>query len=178
MLIKVTTEKTIEAAAASLELAVQANQFGVMHVHDLKQTMQKKGIEFAQDCLVFEVCNPLQAKKVLEANMSVSTALPCRISIYRENGKTTLATLKPSTLLAMFQTPPKEGLNKSSQRDSLASLIFPIPQETCGFLPLDSGGWSPICGSIDLFRGFLIGVARDVEATMIKIMQEAAIAAE
>ena len=44
-------------------------------------------------------------KKVLEHNMSVSTALPCRISIYEEGGKTILATLKPTTLLAMFKAP-------------------------------------------------------------------------
>jgi uncharacterized protein (DUF302 family) len=37
--------------------------------------------------------------------MSVSTALPCRISIYEENGKTILASLKPTALLAMFNTP-------------------------------------------------------------------------
>ena len=37
--------------------------------------------------------------------MSVSTALPCRISIYEEGGKTILATLKPTALLALFQTP-------------------------------------------------------------------------
>ena len=37
--------------------------------------------------------------------MTVSTALPCRISIYEEGGKTILATLKPTTLLAMFNAP-------------------------------------------------------------------------
>lgn len=55
--------------------------------------------------MIFEVCQPQQAKKVLEQNMSVSTALPCRISIYEEDGKTTLATLKPTTLLTLFHTP-------------------------------------------------------------------------
>jgi len=62
-------------------------------------------VDFARECLIFEVCQPQQAKKVLEENMSVSTALPCRISIYEEGGKTMLATLKPTTLLAMFDTP-------------------------------------------------------------------------
>jgi uncharacterized protein (DUF302 family) len=42
--------------------------------------------------------------------MSVSTALPCRISIYEEGGKTVLATLKPTTLLAMFHTPQLKGV--------------------------------------------------------------------
>ena len=66
--------------------------------------------EFARECLIFEVCQPQQAKKVLDQNMSISTALPCRISIYEEGGKTMLATLKPTTLLAMFNTPQLEGV--------------------------------------------------------------------
>ena len=110
MLIKLSTNKTVSAAATALQAAVQANHFGVMQVHDLKATMTKKGVEFAPECLIFEVCQPQQAKKVLEQNMSVSTALPCRISIYEEGGKTILATLKPTTLLAMFNTPQLKGV--------------------------------------------------------------------
>jgi uncharacterized protein (DUF302 family) len=64
--------------------------------------MSKKGVDFARECLIFEVCQPQQAKKVLDENMSISTALPCRISIYEDSGKTILATLKPTKLLAMF----------------------------------------------------------------------------
>ncbi len=67
-------------------------------------------MEFTHECLIFEVCQPQQAKKVLDANMSVCTALPCRISVYEEGGKTMLATLKPTTLLAMFNSPQLEGV--------------------------------------------------------------------
>ena len=105
MLITRSTDKPVSDTAAALEAAVQAHHFGVMQVHNLKETMVKKGVEFAIECLIFEVCQPQQAKKVLEQNMSVSTALPCRISIYEEGGQTILATLKPTTLLAMFNTP-------------------------------------------------------------------------
>ena len=108
MLVKVSTNKSVSDAAAALQAAVQANHFGVMQVHNLKETMAKKGVEFEPECLIFEVCQPQQAKKVLDQNMSVSTALPCRISIYEEGGKTILATLKPTTLLAMFNAPQLE----------------------------------------------------------------------
>ena len=108
MLVKLSTDKTVSEAAAALQAAVQANRFGVMQVHNLKETMAKKGVEFAHECLIFEVCQPQQAKKVLDQNMSISTALPCRISIYEEGGKTILATLKPTTLLAMFNSPQLE----------------------------------------------------------------------
>jgi uncharacterized protein (DUF302 family) len=100
----------VSETAAALQAAVQANHFGVMQVHNLKETMAKKGVEFARECLIFEVCQPQQAKKVLDQNMSVSIALPYRISIYEESGKTLLSTLKPTALLAMFNAPQLEGV--------------------------------------------------------------------
>ena len=109
MLIKISTDKTVSEVAAALQIAVPANHFGIMQVHNLQETMTKKGVEFTRECQIFEVCQPQQAKKVLEQNMSISTALPCRISLYREDGKTVLATLKPTTLLAMFNSPQLAG---------------------------------------------------------------------
>ena len=109
MLITFTTEKTVAEVAAALQLAVPANHFGIMQIHNLQETMIKKGVEFARQCQIFEICQPQQAKKVLEQNMSISTALPCRISIFQEDGRTVLATLKPTSLLAMFNTPLLAG---------------------------------------------------------------------
>jgi uncharacterized protein (DUF302 family) len=110
MLITFSTDKTISDTAIALQTAVQANHFGVMQVHNLKETMTKKGVDFARECLIFEVCQPQQAKKVLDENMSISTALPCRITLYEEGGKTILATMKPTVLLATFDTPQLKGV--------------------------------------------------------------------
>ena len=120
MLVTRSTDKTVSDTAAALEAAVQAHHFGVMQVHNLKETMVKKGVEFARECLIFEVCQPQQAKKVLDQNMSVSTALPCRISIYEEGGQTILATLKPTTLLAMFNTPQLAGVAQEVEATIIA----------------------------------------------------------
>ena len=122
MLVTVSTDKSVSDAAAALQAAVQANHFGVMQMHNLKETMAKKGVEFAHECLIFEVCQPQQAKKVLDENMSVSTALPCRISIYEEGGKTVLATLKPTTLLAMFNSPQLEGVAQEVE-DTIVTIM-------------------------------------------------------
>lgn len=122
MLIKLTTDKSVTDAGAALQLAVAANHFGVMQVHNLQETMQKKGVDFSNECLIFEVCQPQQAKKVLDANMSVCTALPCRISIFQEGGKTTLATLKPTTLLAMFDSPKLKDVAQEVE-DTLVQIM-------------------------------------------------------
>ena len=47
MLIKLSTDKSVSETAAALQAAVQTNHFGVMQVHNLKETMAKKGVEFA-----------------------------------------------------------------------------------------------------------------------------------
>ena len=91
--------------AKKLEEAAAANQFGVLGVHDLKQKMNAKGVEFRRECRIFEVCNPGKAKQVLETDMSIANALPCRISVYEEGGAVKVATLKPTALLAMFGRP-------------------------------------------------------------------------
>lgn len=54
--------------------------------------------------------------------MSVSTALPCRISIYEEGGKTILATLKPTTLLALFDTPQLKDVAQEVE-DTIARIM-------------------------------------------------------
>ena len=77
MLVKFLTDKTVSEVAAALQVAVQANHFGVMQVHNLKETMAKKGVEFAHECLIFEVCQPQQAKTVLDQNMEIGRA-SCR----------------------------------------------------------------------------------------------------
>jgi uncharacterized protein (DUF302 family) len=122
MLVTVSTDKSVSDAAAALQAAVQANHFGVMQVYNLKETMAKDSVKFERECLIFEVCQPQQAKKVLDQNMSVSTALPCRISIYEENGKAILATLKPTTLLAMFNTPQLEGVAREVE-DTIVKIM-------------------------------------------------------
>ncbi|PYV24775.1 MAG: hypothetical protein DMG24_10540 [Acidobacteria bacterium] len=105
MLFRIQSRKSLSEVAKALEAAAQRHKFGVLAVHDLKQKMQEKGVEFDRDCLIYEVCNPQQAKKVLEANTEISTALPCRISLYREGDLVTLATLRPTALLDLFQMP-------------------------------------------------------------------------
>ena len=72
---------TVEEVVARLEEAVKANKFGVLGVINLKEKMEAKGVSFGRECVIVEACNPMQAKKVLEADMTISTALPCRVSV-------------------------------------------------------------------------------------------------
>jgi len=96
----VDSNKTFEQASQDLDAAVKHNGFGVLHIHDLGETLRSKGIEFAEQCRIFEVCNPKQAAKVLSTDMRLNMALPCRISVFTENGATKIGLIKPAQMLS------------------------------------------------------------------------------
>ena len=96
----VESNKSFEQAVTDLEAAVKRNEFGLLHIHDLGTTLRSKGIAFAENCKVFEVCNPGQANKVLSTDMRLNMALPCRISVYSEQGKIMIGMIKPVPMLA------------------------------------------------------------------------------
>lgn len=98
----VETSKSVQQAVEAVETAAKAHQFGVLHIHNLQQTMKSKGVDLANECQVLEICNPHQALAVLSADMSLNMALPCRISVYTENGKTKIGMIKPGNMLAML----------------------------------------------------------------------------
>lgn len=102
----VESDKSFAQAAADLDAAVKSNGFGVLHVHDLGTTLRSKGIAFAEDCKVFEVCSPVQAAKVMATDMRLNMALPCRISVYTEQGKTKIGMIKPEAMLSMLSQEP------------------------------------------------------------------------
>lgn len=102
----VDTPKPFDQAAADLDVAVKAHGFGVLHVHDLGNTLRSKGQPFTEQCKVFEVCNPAQASRVLAADMRLKMALPCRISVFTEHGKTRIGMIRPAQLLAPLSQDP------------------------------------------------------------------------
>ncbi len=102
----VETGKSFEQGAADLESAVKRHGFGVLHVHDLGATLRGKGVAFKEECKIFEVCNPVQAARVLAADMRLNMALPCRISVFTEKGKTKIGLIKPVPMLSELSQDP------------------------------------------------------------------------
>jgi uncharacterized protein (DUF302 family) len=121
MLIEIQSEKSLAQLREEMPKAAQAHKFGVLAVHDLGAKMKEKGLEFAGEVLVFEVCNPAKAKAVLEKAPQAASLLPCRISAYRgPDGKTILSTVKPTRLVAGFGVAGLETLAAEVEKDLAA----------------------------------------------------------
>jgi uncharacterized protein (DUF302 family) len=107
-LYQIKSQKSLDEIERGLRESAARHQFGVIAVHDLKETLAKKGVDLAMECRIYEVCNPHQAKKVVEAEGAISTALPCRISVYGSAKQYTLATLRPTEMMKTFTIPEVE----------------------------------------------------------------------
>ncbi len=116
----VETDKSFEQASTDLDSAVGRLGFGVLHVHDLGSTLRSKGIAFEEQCKVFEVCNPVQAAKVLSTDMRLNMALPCRISVFTEKGKTKIGLIRPVQMLsALSQDPALTEVSKEVEAKTI-----------------------------------------------------------
>lgn len=109
-----TSKLSVDQIAEKLETVVPAKGFGLLHVHNLKATMNSKGVDFQPECRVFEVCNPHKANQVLIQDIHLNMVLPCRISVWEEGQGVMVGTLLPTQLLGMLsdsvslQAPAKE----------------------------------------------------------------------
>ena len=112
MLITRRTKNSLGEVRQRFEEAAAKHKFAVLGSHDVGERLRGKGLPFDRKFYVYEVCNPVAAKKVLDANVRIGTALPCRVTIYTDGNDVVVETMKPTAMLAMFGEPALEGTAK------------------------------------------------------------------
>jgi uncharacterized protein (DUF302 family) len=127
MLFEVESAKSLEQIEADIRESAQNHKFGVLAVHDLQEKMQEKGLEMKRQVRIYEVCNPKQAKEVLDVNPQISTALPCRISVYSTDKGYTLSTIRPTAMMKAFA---EEGVDQVARE--VEDTIVAIMRESAG----------------------------------------------
>jgi uncharacterized protein (DUF302 family) len=116
MLYQINSSKSFDEIERGLQESASRHRFGIIAIHDLRDTMKQKGVDLNMECRIYEVCNPLQAKKVLDADGAISTALPCRISVYGCAGRYTLATMRPTEMMKAFDSPELAPVAREVER--------------------------------------------------------------
>lgn len=97
----VKTQKSIDNAITDLTKNLKEIGFGVLETLDFKKILTEKGLEFADNYKLMEVCNPHLAKQVLEANPDLGLLLPCTIAVYQKDSENFISLARPTSLLSM-----------------------------------------------------------------------------
>jgi len=114
------TTHSVDVMEERLKASAKNHQFSILNVTDLRAKLQSNDLDFTPACKVFDVCNPHRAKEVLDNKLEISTALPCRISVYEKDGETKVATLLPSKVLGMFGAEGLDSVAESVETDLIA----------------------------------------------------------
>ncbi len=93
MIYKIETNTTKQTIENEIEEKAKALGFGVLNAYNFTKILESKGFPIEQEITVFELCNPQGAHDALTNIAEISVYLPCRLSVYEENGKTILATI-------------------------------------------------------------------------------------
>lgn len=106
------TDKSLDEAIKSLEENLMENGFGVLWQLNFKDKLKEKGLEFKDDFVVLEVCDPKQAKEVLERNIHIGYVLPCKMVVRREEDETYIGMTSPEVLIGLFDEPELKDVAK------------------------------------------------------------------
>ncbi len=97
----VKTQKNIDNVISDLTENLKEIGFGVLETLDFKKILTEKGLEFADNYKLMEVCNPHLAKQVLDANPDLGLLLPCTIAVYQKDNENFISLARPTSLLSM-----------------------------------------------------------------------------
>ncbi len=93
MIYKTETTYPLETVKAQLEEKAKQLGFGILGSYEFKKLLKERGFEITRDVTVYELCNPAAAHKALSTLPEISVYLPCKLSLYTQNGVTVLATI-------------------------------------------------------------------------------------
>lgn len=99
---EVEVKKSFSEALDSLKSSLSENKFGVLWELNFKEKLKEKNLEFENNFMVLEVCNPVQAKEVLSRDIEAGYFLPCKLVVYEKNSSVFIGMLKPTEMIKML----------------------------------------------------------------------------
>jgi len=68
---------------------------------DLKEKLQSNSLEFQDEFQILEICNPVEAHRVLLQDIRAGYFLPCKMLVYTKDESVYVGMPKPTALIEM-----------------------------------------------------------------------------
>ncbi len=105
------TSKSFDEVVENLETKSPENQFRVLAVHNVQETLSEKGFERGP-LKIIEICNAGFAHEALKQSMDVAMFMPCKFTVYTKDGKTIVTLARPELISEMLPGSGLEDLAK------------------------------------------------------------------
>lgn len=90
---------TVAEAVEVLTNELKQRGFGVLASIDVRKLIKEKLGEHMDSFVILDICSPRHAKKALDAHKEVGLILPCKATVYEDNGKVYVSLFKPTSAI-------------------------------------------------------------------------------
>ena len=97
----VTTAKTFDEAAQSVQDEIAKASMRVLYIHDVQKTLNEKGF-VREPFKIIEFCSAKFANEFLNKDIKIGLCLPCKINVYIKDGQTFISGTRPIVLSQFF----------------------------------------------------------------------------
>lgn len=96
------TEKTFDDAVVSVIKNIEKKGWAIFAIYDIRERLAAKGFVLGK-MKIIEFCSAKNANAILKKNPYISICMPCRISIFENEGKIVIASMKPMAMSSFFK---------------------------------------------------------------------------
>lgn len=119
---EVVTTKTFEDAVNSIVKSLEEQKFGVLWKLNFKDKLKEKGVDFDNNFMILEVCNPHKAKEVLSKHLDVGYFLPCKLVVYEDNSTVKIGMISPDKLIGLLKHEDLEDTAREVQNTMVTAI--------------------------------------------------------
>ena len=105
-----------------VKAALKGHGFGTLFQMNFKDKFKEHNIDYPNDYIVLEVCNPSYARQILDISSDAAYFLPCKIIIYQTDA-VRIGMIKPSEMLYLVTDNPQAMQMAKEVEDILKSSI-------------------------------------------------------
>ncbi len=109
-----TTEKSFRETVDSVLEAIKRRGHQVLHIHDISGMLARAGAPI-EPLSIVEFCSEKFAIELMRTDVKLSLMMPCKISVYVNDGKTYISALRPRAIGDFYS----ELTHAAEQEDAL-----------------------------------------------------------
>lgn len=106
MIYIVESDKSFYEACVDLEEVILRLGFSLLQGHALAAVPGEKDSDFDEEAKVFEIDSLRLTERLLAVDVRLSMALPCRITVFTEDGATKIGMLRPLSMFGALSRAP------------------------------------------------------------------------
>ena len=97
--LKVETNQEIDKIAKQVPIKCEEYNFALLKTYNYHEIVESKGYPIKRKVYIYEICQAKTAALMLADNPNFSIFMPCKLSIYENDGKTIISTMNMELML-------------------------------------------------------------------------------